>query len=121
MPTRVQYANVEELTDVVAHEEIIGVRSFAADAKKLDEIVELPVNVAADGDRTFDGLHVPFLHQNRSRLLAQSLHLLFWQRLALHQVLDLTVQISLRRHRFGISFDALRCFGDRTEECEYGQ
>lgn len=94
-----QINSPQELTNIVAHEEIIGIRSVATYAKKLDEIVKLSVNVAADGDRAFDGLHVPFLHKNSSCLLAQNLYLLFRQRLALHQVLDLTVQIGLRRHR----------------------
>jgi len=85
------------MTYVISHEEIIGIRCIPSYPKELDEIVELAVNIATNGDRTFDRLHVPLLHQNRPRLIAQRLHLRLSQRLALHQLLDLTVQIPVRR------------------------
>ena len=49
-------------TYIVAHEEIIGIGSIAADPKELEEVVELAVDVAAHGDGTLHRLHVPFLH-----------------------------------------------------------
>ncbi|KAJ8649906.1 hypothetical protein MRB53_002929 [Persea americana] len=61
---------------------------------------QVAVNIAADGDRTLDRLDVPLLDEDRPRLLAKGLHLRLWQVLALHQMLDLAVQIPMRRHPF---------------------
>jgi len=61
------------------------------------------VNVAADGDGTLHRLNVPLLDENRPGLIAKRLDLRLRQRLALHEVLDLPVQIRVRRHRFGRS------------------
>lgn len=71
-------------THVIAHKEIISIRSVAADAKQLDEIVELTMDIAADGYRAFHRLNIPLLHQDRTCLLAQSLHLHLRKRMALH-------------------------------------
>ena len=95
--------SIERLTYVVAHEEVIGIGSAAADPEELDEIVELAVDVAADGDGALHRLHIPLLDQDRPRLLAQSLHFRLHQRLALHQVLDLAVQIGMRRRHRSLS------------------
>lgn len=92
--------NRRRLTYIIAHEEIIGMRSISTNPKELDEIVKLAVNIAANRDGTLHRLNIPLLHQNRPSLIAQRLHLRFWQSLALHQHLDLPVQIRLRRHRF---------------------
>jgi hypothetical protein len=85
-------------THVVAHEEIVGVGGVAADAEELDEVVELAVDVAADGDGAPHRLHVPFLHEDGFGLLAERLHLRLREVLALAQLRDLPVQIPVRRH-----------------------
>jgi len=90
----------KRLTYIITHEEIIGIGCTPSNPKQLDEIVELTMNIAADGDGALHRLHVPLLHQNRPCLIAQRLHLRLRQRLALHQLLDLTLQIRVRRHRF---------------------
>ena len=35
--------------DVVSHEEVVGLRRLAADLKELAKIMELPVDITADG------------------------------------------------------------------------
>ena len=52
---------------------------------------------------TLHRLYVLLLDENRPRLIAKRFHLCLLQRLALHQMLDLTVQIRMRRHHF-VSF-----------------
>jgi hypothetical protein len=49
--------------DVIAHEQVIGIRSRSTDAKEFHEIVPLSVNVAADGNGGGDGLDVGFLQE----------------------------------------------------------
>ena len=88
------------LTYIVAHKEIIGIGSISSYPKELDEIVELAVDITTNCHRTLHRLYVPLLDENRPRLIAERFHLRLLQRLALHQMLDLTVQIRVRRHRF---------------------
>ena len=88
------------LTYIVAHKEIIGIGSISSYPKELDEIVELAMDITANCHRTLHRLYVPLLDENRPRLIAERFHLRLLQRLALHQMLDLTVQIRVRRHRF---------------------
>lgn len=85
-------------TYIIAHEKIIGIRRRTTDPKKLNKIVKLAMNIAADGNRTFHRLNIPLLHQNTPRLLTQHLHLRLRQRFTLHQLLDLMIDISGRRH-----------------------
>lgn len=61
------------------------------------------MNVAADGDGTLHRLNVPLFDENCPGLIAKRFDLRLRQRLALHEVLDLPVQIRVRRHRFGRS------------------
>lgn len=50
--------------DVVAHEQIVGVRRAPADAEQLHQIVELAVDVPADCHRAFHLLHVGLFSQD---------------------------------------------------------
>ena len=106
-------------TYIIAHKEVIGVGSVAADAEELEEIVKLAVDVAADGDGALDGLHVPLLHEDRASMVAKRLHLRLLEVLALHQMLDLTVQIRSRRHRSSSSAPS-DLLWSRSEEGIYG-
>ena len=54
--------------DVVTHEKVVGVRAAATDAEELHEVVELAVDIAADGHRATHGLHVGLLNQNLAGL-----------------------------------------------------
>ena len=71
--------------------------------QELDEIVELAMDITANRHRTLHQLYVPLLDDNRPHLIAKRFHLRLLQWLALHQMLNLTVQIRMRRHRF-VSF-----------------
>lgn len=48
--------------NIVAHEQVIGVGTVAADAAQLQQVLELPVDVAADGDWAPDWLHIALLN-----------------------------------------------------------
>ena len=47
--------------DVVAHEQIVGIRDLASKSEELLEVVELTMDVTADGHWCFYGLYVLFL------------------------------------------------------------
>ncbi|GMY09028.1 hypothetical protein FCV25MIE_04267 [Fagus crenata] len=79
---------------------MIGIGRISSYSKELDEIGKLDVDITAHRHRALHQLYVPLLHQNRSRLIAKPFHLRLRQQLALHQMLDLTVQTRTRRHRF---------------------
>jgi hypothetical protein len=48
--------------DVISHEDVGSVGNLPALVEKLEEVIELAVDVAADGGRRTDGLHVAFLN-----------------------------------------------------------
>ena len=81
------------LTYIIAHKEIIGIGSISSYPKELDEIVELAMDIIENRHRTLHQLYVPLLDENRPRLIAKRFHLCLLQRLAVHQMLDLTIQI----------------------------
>lgn len=107
--------NYSTLTYIVAHKEIIGIGRIPSYPKQLDEIVELTVDITAYRHRALHRLYVPFLHQNRPRLIAERLDLRLRQRLALHQMLDLTVQIRVRGHRSSLSLSRPAQIADFTD------
>ena len=59
----------------VPHKQVVGVRRVAPDAEKLDQVMELPVDVPADRDRALHRLHVALLDQDLPRLIAKTLNL----------------------------------------------
>ena len=78
--------------NVVAHEEVVGVRVGASDLEQLHQVVELAVDVAAYRHRALYRLDIALFLQHLPRLLAQSSHLVFGQLLAGHQTLDPAVE-----------------------------
>lgn len=52
---------MEAAINVVAHEEIVGFRNVAADSEQFNQVVELAVNVSANGDWTLDRLDIGFV------------------------------------------------------------
>ena len=46
--------------DVISHEDVGSVGNLPALVEKLEEVIKLAVDVAADGGRRTDGLHVAF-------------------------------------------------------------
>ena len=69
--------------DEVPHEYVVGVRDVPARLQQLEEVVELSVDVAADGHRRAHRLHVALLHQQLLDVAAERLQLGLLQRLAL--------------------------------------
>ena len=54
--------------DVISHEQVIRVGATAADLEQLHQVVELPVNVPANGDRASHRLHIAHSHEHLTRL-----------------------------------------------------
>ncbi len=77
---------------VLTHEEVVGIGAHAAVLEELEQVVELPVDVAADRHWRVDMLHVGLLHEDLARLEAQVTDLLFGDLLALLEQLYLPVQ-----------------------------
>ena len=50
--------------DVVTHEQVVGVRGLPSNFEKLAQIVELTVDVTADGHRGAHLLHVGLVNQD---------------------------------------------------------
>lgn len=55
---------VEASVDEVAHEDVSGVWNFAALVEQLEQVVELTMNVSANGDWCFDRLHIALLNED---------------------------------------------------------
>mmetsp|Transcript_6233 Transcript_6233/g.18937 ORF Transcript_6233/g.18937 Transcript_6233/m.18937 type:complete len:205 (-) Transcript_6233:40-654(-) len=92
------FDTVEASIDKVAHEEVVRVRTLATDLEELLEIVELAMNISADGHRSVHTLHVPLLDQDLLGLVAERLHLLLLDDLTAPQLFNLPIQI--RCHSF---------------------
>ena len=53
---------------IISHEEVVCVRTVAANSEELHEVVELSMYVTTYRHWAFDGLHVRFLYENFSSL-----------------------------------------------------
>mmetsp|Transcript_3559 Transcript_3559/g.6806 ORF Transcript_3559/g.6806 Transcript_3559/m.6806 type:complete len:278 (+) Transcript_3559:505-1338(+) len=79
--------------DKVAHEDVVDRRDLPADVEELEQVVELAVDVADDGGGDGHVVDVLLLHQNLLGLLAQRLHLILRDDLALFQCLDVRIEV----------------------------
>jgi hypothetical protein len=77
---------IEAAVDEIAHEEVICVRYVAAHAEELHQVMELTVNVTADGDWGVDGDHIAFFDEQFSCFVAKLSHLGFGDRSARAQL-----------------------------------
>ena len=93
-----RFYRIKPAVHEVAHEEVIGVRTLAADFEKLQQVKKLAVNVAANGDGAVHALHVALLNQNLARLGAQQLHLALFDVLASLELLDPFVHVGGAAH-----------------------
>ena len=50
--------------NVIAHEQVVRVWRLPTDLEQLSEIVELPMDVSANGDRGSDLLHVRLIYKD---------------------------------------------------------
>jgi len=84
----------------VAHEDVVGVGDLAASPEELFQVVELAVNVAADGDGREDRLHIRLLQEQVTNDIAESLQLVFRQVIALFRNLDPLVNVEVHHILF---------------------
>ena len=57
------------------HEDVARLGALPARAEELEQVVELPMNVAADGHRAGDGVHRRLLEHDLLHVLAQVLQI----------------------------------------------
>jgi len=57
--------------DEIAHKEIVGFRTLATNFEELDEVIELAMDVATDGDRSLNFYDVAFFGQDFLGFVAQ--------------------------------------------------
>ena len=86
---------VEAAIDKVAHEEVICIGDVAADFEELFEVVELSVDVAADGDGRVDALDVGLFNEDFPGFGAERLHLGLFDDFTSSQLFDLSVEVAL--------------------------
>lgn len=65
--------------DVVTHEEVVRVGWLTSDLEKLSQVVELTMDITADGDGSAHLLHVRLVNQDFFSLVAEELDLAFWK------------------------------------------
>jgi hypothetical protein len=70
---------VETSVDKVAHENVSRIWNLTALIEKFQEVVELAVDISANGHWRLHWLHVALLDQDLLHLLAQDSQLSFWQ------------------------------------------
>mmetsp|Transcript_11852 Transcript_11852/g.34208 ORF Transcript_11852/g.34208 Transcript_11852/m.34208 type:complete len:246 (+) Transcript_11852:453-1190(+) len=77
---RDRFYGVVPSVHVISHEQVVCVRSAAADAKQLHQVVPLAMNVTAHGHRSRHRLHVGFAEERLPGQFAKHLHLAFGER-----------------------------------------
>lgn len=85
--------------DEVPHEDIAGLWHAPAFPEQFEQVPELAVDVAADGDWGRYGLNIGFLEEDGSDGVAEDFHVLFWEMLAVHQLGDPFVGVVRHRRR----------------------
>ena len=70
------------------HEDVARLGHAPALPQQLEQVPELPVDVAADRHGARDGLDVRLLHERRAHALAEELHVRLREVLAVQQLLD---------------------------------
>ena len=78
--------------DIITHEEIVVVWQFSTDLKELFQIVELTMDITADGDWSSDWLNIAFSDKDLLGLLAKSLDAILWEWLAVQKLLDRCIE-----------------------------
>jgi hypothetical protein len=82
------FQRVEPAVDEVAHEQVIRVWHVAAYAEQFHQVVELPVDVTADGDRGIDRDDISFFDEQLACLVTQFADLGLGDQAAGPQLLD---------------------------------
>ena len=74
-----QRARVRQAAAHTHHENVARLRALSAVAKELEQVVELAVDVAADGDRALNRVHRALLEHQLLHVLAKVLEVVLWQ------------------------------------------
>jgi len=83
--------------NVVAHEDVGTIRDLAANAEELEKVVELAVDVAANGDGGCDGLHVRLFKEAFLDQLTKSIEVLLREVFALSHSHDPSFDLGHRK------------------------
>lgn len=60
--------------NIITHEDIVGIRGKATDFKQFEQVIELAMDVAADGDWAADSDHIQLCFHDLLGSIAQLLH-----------------------------------------------
>ena len=93
------FEGVETAIDVVAHEEVVGLRRVATNKEQFTEVVELAVDIADDRHWGRDHLHGRLFSENFLGLLAEDLDFAFGRVLALAELFNELVKVGEPGHR----------------------
>lgn len=77
---------------VVAHEQVVRVRGLSTNFKQFAQVMELPVDVAANSHRRLYLLHIRLVNKDLFCFFAESFDLALWKRLAGEEGVDLFVK-----------------------------
>jgi len=64
--------------DVVAHEQVVGIRWLSTNLEQFSEIMELPMDVSTNCDGCTDLLDIRLVNKDFFRLFAEKFDLLLW-------------------------------------------
>lgn len=78
--------------DVVTHEEVVIIWNIASNFEKLDQVMELTVNISTDGDWRLHLSHIRFTDQNFLSSFGQVVYFCFWEWGAANKGSNLLVQ-----------------------------
>ena len=88
------FNGIEASIDEVTHEDIASVWNLTTLVEELEEIMELAMDISADGDWSFHWLDVAFLDQDFLYFLAEDSELSLWQNCSALDGLEPAVDIS---------------------------
>jgi len=74
---------IEPAIDKITHEDVAGVWDVTALVKEFEQVMELTMDVTADGDWGRHGLHIALLNQELFDLLTEHSEVAFWEYSAL--------------------------------------
>lgn len=78
--------------DIVTHEKVVGVWQLTTNLEEFFKIIELTMDITADGNWCSDWLHVALLDEDLLGFLTEGLDTILWKRAALEQFLNLRVE-----------------------------
>ncbi|WJX68050.1 hypothetical protein P8452_52461 [Trifolium repens] len=92
---RYSFNRIIATINIISHKQVVCIWTLPSNAEKLCKIMELPMNITTDCNRTFYRLDIALFHQNLLCLVTQDPDLLFGQGFALHELSNLFIEISM--------------------------